>query len=78
MKGAAGLFSDDSHVVKVARSQPLPCERAASPGRGNLRKRGLVEEGKESWRLSNVVGSYQLLYDLQSRPQTALIQTFMM
>lgn len=48
--------------------QPLPWERAASPGRGNLRRRGLVEQGKESWLLSNVVGSSQLLYDLYSKP----------
>lgn len=58
--------------------QPLPWERAASPGRGNLRRRGLVEQGKESWLLSNVVGSSQLLYDLYGKPQTALIQTFVM
>lgn len=61
---------DDSHVMTVARSQPLPCVRPASHGRGDLREerereRGdLVEERKKSWLLSNRVGSSQLLSDL--------------
>lgn len=37
-----------------------------------------MKQGKESWVLSNAVGSSQLLYDLYSGPQTALIRIFMM
>lgn len=59
---------DDSHVMTVARSQPLPCVRPASHGRGDLREEREREETwwkrKKSWLLSNRVGSSQLSSDL--------------
>lgn len=77
-KGAAGPFPSDSDTAEAARSQPLLAE-SCQPREGDRSGGGSVEAGKEIWLLSDIVGSSQLLYSKQSRPQAASgpVQIFM-